>query len=141
MPEKLLVIDDQRSMTKVVGHIAAGLGFEVKAVTDPAQATEVFLEFVPDVVVLDLVMPEVDGIEVLNEILATGVRVPIIVMTDCDVGYLRLAEGVAKFHESDQVSILIKPFRCGDLVRLLQKLPTAIGWGVSGLARSAMSVA
>jgi len=132
MSEKLLVIDDERSMTKVVGHIAAGLGYDVKAVTDPGQATAVFLEFMPDVVVLDLVMPEVDGLEVLNEILATGVRARIIVMADCDVGYLRLAEGVAKFHDSDQVSVLIKPFRCGDLVRLLQKFPTAIGWGASG---------
>jgi CheY-like chemotaxis protein len=40
-----------------IHNIATGLGYEVKAVTDSTQATDAFLELMPEVVVLDLVMP------------------------------------------------------------------------------------
>jgi CheY-like chemotaxis protein len=126
MCKKLLVIDDQTGMTKVVSHIATGLGYEVKAVTDSTQAIDTFLDFMPDVVVLDLVMPKKDGIDVLNEILATGVQSRVIVMTGYGDGYLRLAEGLAKFHDNDRVSVMRKPFRRNDLVDLLDKITDCV---------------
>ena len=122
MSKRLLVVDDQSGMTKVVSHIAVGLGYEVKALTDSTLATEIFLEFMPEVVVLDLVMPEKDGIDVLNEMLATGMQARIIVMTGYGDSYLRLAEGLARFHANNQVSVMRKPFRHDYLADLLQKV-------------------
>jgi len=95
----------------------------VKAINDSAEAIDAFLDFTPEVVVLDLVMPEKDGIDVLNEILATGVQARIIVMSGYGENYLRLAEGLAKFHDNENVSVMRKPFRRDDLVTLLQKVP------------------
>jgi CheY-like chemotaxis protein len=124
MSKNLLVIDDDIGITQVISYIATGLGYEVKAVTDSTLVAGTFLEFKPDVVLLDLVMPEKDGIDVLNEILATGIQSRIIVMTGHGDGYLRLAEGLAKFHGNDPLSVMRKPFRRNDLVSLLEMVPS-----------------
>jgi len=122
MPKKLLIIDDQAGITKVVGLIARQLGLEFKALNSSLTATEEFIEYQPDILMLDMIMPEKDGIDVLNEILLTGIPARIVLTSGYSDAYLRLGEGVAKFHESGQVSVLKKPFRRADLVELLSTL-------------------
>ena len=122
MAKKLLVIDDQTGITKVVELIARQLGLNVRALNSSSQATEVFIAFKPDVLILDMIMPEKDGIDVLNEILLTGIPVKIILTSGFSDSYLRLAEGVARFHDNENVSILRKPFRREELIALLQEL-------------------
>jgi DNA-binding NtrC family response regulator len=58
MAKKLLVIDDQTGITKVVELIARQLGLNVRSVNSSALATETFIEFKPDVLMLDMIMPE-----------------------------------------------------------------------------------
>jgi two-component system, OmpR family, response regulator MtrA len=125
MTKKLLVIDDQTGITKVVELIARQLGLDTKSLNDSSQATEVFIAFKPDIVMLDMIMPEKDGIDVLNEILLTGLPVKVILTSGFSDSYLRLAEGVAKFHDNEHVSILRKPFRREELVTLLKDLTVA----------------
>jgi two-component system response regulator YcbB len=122
MAKKLLVIDDQTGITKVVELIAKQLGLNARSVNSPSQAIDVFLAFKPHVVMLDMIMPEKDGIDVLNEILLTGHPVKIVLTSGFSESYLRLAEGVAKFHENPNVSILRKPFRREELIKLLTEL-------------------
>jgi CheY-like chemotaxis protein len=122
MSKKLLIIDDQVSIAKVVGLIATQLGLQVQALNSSVLATETFVEFRPDIVILDMIMPEKDGIDVLNEILLTGISSRIVLTSGFSNAYLRLAEGVAKFHDSDQVSILKKPFRRDDLIAVLKEV-------------------
>ena len=111
MAKKLLVIDDQTGITKVVELIARQLGLNAKSLNSSSNATEVFIAFKPDVVMLDMIMPEKDGIDVLNEILLTGIPVKVILTSGFSDSYLRLAEGVARFHDNEHVSVLRKPFR------------------------------
>lgn len=119
MAKKLLVIDDQTGITRVIGLVARQLGLNARAVNDPAQATDTFIAFKPDVVMLDMIMPEKDGIDVLNEILLTGIPVKVVLTSGFSDSYLRLAEGLARFHDNDQVTILRKPFRREELVKVL----------------------
>jgi CheY-like chemotaxis protein len=120
MGKRLLIIDDQAGITKVVGLIAEQLGMEFKAINSSVNATETFISFKPDVLMLDMIMPEKDGIDVLNEVLLTGIPTKIVLTSGFSDAYLRLAEGVAKFHDKDQVSILKKPFRRQELIALLE---------------------
>jgi len=120
--KKLLVIDDQTGITKVVELIARQLGLNARSLNSSSQATEEFIAFMPDVVMLDMIMPEKDGIDVLNEILLTGIPVKVILTSGFSDSYLRLAEGVAKFHANENVSILRKPFRREELIALLEQL-------------------
>ncbi len=122
MAKKLLVVDDQTGITKVVELIAKQLGLNTRTLNSSLQATEVFIAFKPDVVMLDMIMPEKDGIDVLNEILLTGHPVKVILTSGFSDAYLRLAESVAKFHDNENVSILRKPFRREELIRLLSDL-------------------
>ena len=119
---KLLIVDDDAGLAKAYARIGTDAGFEVQVVSDPLQATEAFLEFKPDVAMIDMIMPEKDGIDVLNEILLTGLPVKVVLTSGFSDSYLRLAEGVAKFHDNPNVSILRKPFRREELIELLREL-------------------
>jgi DNA-binding NtrC family response regulator len=122
MAKKLLVVDDQSGITKVVEMIARQLGLNARSLNNSAQATETFIAFKPDILMLDMIMPEKDGIDVLNEVLLTGLPVKVVLTSGFSDSYLRLAEGVAKFHENPNVSVLRKPFRREELIDLLTRL-------------------
>jgi CheY-like chemotaxis protein len=122
MTKKLLVIDDQTGITRVVELIARQLGLNVRTLNSSVEATETFIAFQPDVLMLDMIMPEKDGIDVLNEILLTGIPVKVVLTSGFSDSYLRLAEGVARFHDNPDVSVLRKPFRRQELMELLRNL-------------------
>jgi two-component system response regulator MtrA len=122
MRGKLLVIDDQASITKVVDLVASKIGLEVKTVNDPLRALDAYIDFQPDIVILDMIMPEKDGVDVLNEMLLTGIKTRIILTSGFSESYLRLAEGVARFHDNDRIFVLKKPFRRDELVGKLEEL-------------------
>ncbi|MGE0416127.1 MAG: response regulator [Acetobacteraceae bacterium] len=119
------MVDDQVGITRVVNLIARDLGYDVTVLNDSSRAIDTFIEFRPDVVLLDMIMPEKDGIDVLNEILLTGIPCKIVVTSGFSASYLRLAQSVAKFHNSNDISILRKPFRRDDLIAALGSGPGA----------------
>lgn len=122
MPKRLLVVDDQAGMTKVVSLIATQLGLECRTVNDAGRATTEYVEFKPDIVMLDMIMPEKDGIDVLNEILLSGIRSKIVLTSGYTDSFLRLGEELAKFHDAGEITVLRKPFRRDELVGLLRQL-------------------
>src|SRR3954462_6087441 len=119
MPKKLLVIDDEKSITRIVDKIASELGFVVQTLNDATSAYEVFKVFQPDILMLDLMMPDVDGIDVLNQILSAGTGAKLVVMSGYGHSYLHLGKAVAVFHEHPNITTIAKPFRRADLIELL----------------------
>ena len=120
MAKKLLVIDDQAGITKVVEMIARQLGITTRTLNNSSQATETFIAFKPDILILDMIMPEKDGIDLLDEMMLSGLPAKFIVMSGYGDAYLRLAEGVAAFHGAEPPTVLRKPFRREDLEALLR---------------------
>src|SRR5438552_5485716 len=59
---RILVVDDDRDVARLVSTVLEEAGHEVKAITDARQAMDTFHEFHPDLVTLDVLMPAVDGI-------------------------------------------------------------------------------
>lgn len=119
MNRKLLVVDDQDSVTKIVTKVGVQLGYDVRAVTDPTKAFDEFEAFIPDVLIIDLVMPEVDGIDILHKILAIGTSAKIVIMSGFGKSYLRLGQEVGVFHDHPGITTLAKPFRRAELIALL----------------------
>ena len=117
--KKVLVIDDQAGICTVIAQVAADLGLSTRAVKEPLTATDAYIEFAPDVVFLDMVMPEKDGLDVLHEMLLIGLPTKFILMSGYGISYMRLARGVAAFHGAEQPAVLSKPFRRVALVNLL----------------------
>jgi CheY-like chemotaxis protein len=66
--KKIIVAEDDASMAQVVGHKLSINGFNVRHAENGAKALEMFIQDPPDVMLLDLMMPEVDGFEVLEKI-------------------------------------------------------------------------
>jgi two-component system OmpR family response regulator len=119
MSKKLLIVDDQPGSTKVVARVAHWLGLEFKAVHDPHLAVAEFIAFRPDILILDMIMPELDGIEVLNDVLLTGYPTRVVLSSGYGDAYMALAAGVARYHGIATPPMLRKPFRRSELEELL----------------------
>jgi DNA-binding response OmpR family regulator len=119
MKKRILVVDDEKSITAIIDKIASGLGHQVLTLNRPAAALETFDSFRPDILMLDIVMPDVDGIDVLRQVLARETNTRIIIMTGFGDGYLRLGQAVAEFCDHPAIATLGKPFRRIDVVALL----------------------
>lgn len=65
-PYRALIIDDDFSMTMVVESVLRRSGMDTRVVTDPTAALNVLDDFVPDVILLDLHMPGLNGLELLS---------------------------------------------------------------------------
>src|SRR6476659_8107954 len=119
MEKRLLVIDDDGSLTRVVALTADTLGIRTVQVNDPKRALDRFVALRPQVVILDIFMPEQDGIDVLNEILLTGVPTQVVLTTGGGDDPLRLAQDAIRFHGMAEAPVLQKPFRRAELVDVL----------------------
>lgn len=60
--QKVMLVDDDPAVAETVGDLLREQGYTVRSVTDPRKAVATFAEFAPDLVILDVLMPSVDGI-------------------------------------------------------------------------------
>ncbi len=116
MSAKILAVDDDADLLDVVSYVLRRQQLDVVTATDGLQALEVFEREAPDLVILDVNMPGLDGFEVARRIRARS-TVPIIMLTvrneDADVvGALRLG--------ADEY--VTKPFSTSQLVARVQAL-------------------
>lgn len=80
MPTKILVIDDDAAVTDLLSLLLKSQGFEVSATNNSSDGLTMIRELQPDLVVLDLMMPEIDGWEVCRAVRAFS-QVPIIILS------------------------------------------------------------
>ena len=78
---KLLVVDDDPQNLKLIKDVLARQDVEVHTCTEPEKARELFQKVRPRVVLLDIVMPKVNGIDLLKQLIAMDPGVDIILMT------------------------------------------------------------
>jgi two-component system alkaline phosphatase synthesis response regulator PhoP len=79
--KKILVVDDEASIVKLVQFNLEKEGFEVKVAYDGQMALEMIEETQPDLVVLDLMLPKVDGLEVCRRLRQEKKHIPILMLT------------------------------------------------------------
>ena len=80
MGQKILVVDDEPSISEILGIVLRAEGFEPSFCNDGLAAVEVFNRVQPDLVLLDLMLPGRDGIDICRSIRETS-GVPIIMLT------------------------------------------------------------
>ncbi len=83
MPEKILIVDDDLDTLRLVGLLLQRKGYEITAADNGVQAIEKAKHEIPDLILLDVMMPEMDGIEVLKRLRANSETsdIPIIMFT------------------------------------------------------------
>jgi adenylate cyclase len=103
----ILIADDDGGSRKLLRRLLEQDGHAVRAAADGAEALELFAEGGIDIVLLDIVMPELDGISVLERLKATpgGNHVPVIMITAVDE-----TESVVRCIEAGADDYLPKPF-------------------------------
>jgi len=109
----LLVVDDQESNIQVVGAALGKLGFEVLPANGGLQALQRLAVRRPDLILLDLLMPEMDGFEVCRRIRENPgwAEIPIIFLSSADDKSL-----IVRALESGGVHCITKPFNHAELV-------------------------
>jgi len=80
MPGRILVIDDEPQITRVLRAALGAQGFDVRTANDPEEGLQIFHDWTPGLVVTDLMMPGLSGVEVCRAIRAQS-AVPILVLS------------------------------------------------------------
>ena len=83
MPEKILVVEDEQDLRELVGKYFGDMGYQVVVAVDGADAVDLAKEERPQIILLDLRMPELDGLEICKKLKAdaTTRTIPIIIVT------------------------------------------------------------
>ncbi|TFB65416.1 MULTISPECIES: MtrAB system response regulator MtrA [Cryobacterium] len=110
MTARILVIDDDTALSEMIGIVLQGEGFNPGFCADGSLALETFRDEKPDLVLLDLMLPGLDGIEVCRLIRAES-GVPIIMLTARSD-----TTDVVKGLESGADDYMVKPFNPKELV-------------------------
>ena len=125
MTPRVMVVDDDQSLTKLIQSVGAAQGFEVRVVNEARDFKSAYGEFAPAVIALDLVMPEMDGFEVLDYLRRLVCDTPIILLSGADTTYLKMAKELASSNGLKIAGVLSKPFRVSELRRLLAEAVAA----------------
>jgi two-component system, OmpR family, phosphate regulon response regulator OmpR len=81
MKKRILIIDDDIKLQELLTEYLSGFDFEVKALPDGTNSRASAVEFGPDIIILDLMLPGKDGFEILKEIRSADSRFPVIMLT------------------------------------------------------------
>jgi len=106
----VLVVDDDTALAEMLGIVLRGEGFDTSFCADGAQALEAFRSSRPDLVLLDVMLPGKDGIEVCRQIRAES-GVPIVMLT-AKTDTVDVVIGL----ESGADDYVVKPFKPKELV-------------------------
>lgn len=119
----VLIVEDDRRLARAVTISLRARGYEARAATDGSQALVMVKEFMPDIVVLDLGLPDIDGTELIRRLRA-WTDVPIVVLS----GRSESADKVDAL-DLGADDYLTKPFEIDELLARLRALVRRAGSG------------
>jgi two-component system, OmpR family, alkaline phosphatase synthesis response regulator PhoP len=117
LAQKILVVDDEPSVRSLLAEFFTPLGYQVITTDDGDKALELAAREEPDVVLLDVVMPGLDGAEVCKALRASErtAPIPVIMMTG-------FAGAVIDVSQSAPDDLVLKPFLLSDLLKRVRAI-------------------
>ena len=112
---RLLIVDDEPRFGEFVRKVAVEAGFEVEVTTDGYQFQRRYEAFDPTAVIVDLVMPEIEGIELVQWVADHEAPAHLIVVTGYSPEYATLAKMLGEAKGLPSVATLIKPVKVARL--------------------------
>lgn len=116
--KKILVVDDEKAMTKALTLKLTAKGYAVRTASRGVEALVLLKKEPFDLVLLDIIMPTVDGFMVLEEMKKNGIKTPVIILSSLEQEEDKKrakALGVREFFTKSSTSLL-------DLVEYVQKI-------------------
>ena len=123
--KRLLIVDDEPAFGDFVRQVALNLGYAVQVVTDGKACQECYANFQPTTIMLDMVMPDMDGNELLLWLVQQGYSADLVITTGYNPDYASDAKTLAEFNGLRSVTTLVKPFSLARLRTLLSDQPQA----------------
>lgn len=118
MKARVLVVDDAIFMRKMISDILEGNGMEVVGEADTgALAVEKYKELKPDLVTMDIIMPEMNGIDAVRQIVASDLQAKIVMCSA--LGQQALVQDALAAGAKD---FLIKPFNPSRVIEVVSKI-------------------
>ena len=113
---RILVIDDEVAVRKVIVRMLTSAGHEVTAAPDGAAGLRLWREAGADLVLTDLHMPEMNGLEVIRALRAAEPTLPVVAMSGTGAAREDLTQAVQQL---GSVGILGKPFSWDELIGVI----------------------
>ncbi len=117
---KILVVDDEEDIRKVVVSVFRSIGHEIIEATDGEEGVQLAISYTPELIISDVTMPKLDGMEMANLLSShPGTsQIPIILLSANRIDSKDQREGLAKGARE----FFIKPFEISDLLAAAEKL-------------------
>ena len=123
MPNRVVVVDDDKEIQEIVMFVLSRNGFDVAVAGNGQQLQEVLTTTTPDLIILDVMMPGIDGYQIFSDLRenAATQHIPVIIMTaHAENIYERISLDLGAAEH------ITKPFHPLDLVGKVQRLLRAI---------------
>ncbi|MDH5183804.1 MAG: response regulator [Gammaproteobacteria bacterium] len=119
MPE-ILLVDDDEGTRSLFSEIAALAGYQIHTASSGAEFFQLYAQRQPDLLILDLVMPNMDGLELMRKLLALDCQLPLLVISGYD--YINEDGLELLSHGLNFKGFIKKPFNVVELRKLLTQV-------------------
>ncbi len=116
---RLLVIDDEPDFAEVVASVGGEMGYSVFHTDSAAEFKRHFAAEPPDVIVLDIVMPKPDGIELMAWLVENGCRARIVICSGYSPSFANAAKVIGEYKGKLTIEVIQKPAKLVDLRKAL----------------------
>lgn len=117
LKRKILVVDDEKDVLEAVRDILEIEGYSVITAEDGKAGTELLRELLPELILTDVVMQDMEGIEFMKAVHRQNKEIPIVVMSGHPVG--------TKFFKAAELfgakATLLKPFSKSELLQVIER--------------------
>lgn len=120
-PSHVMVVDDDKDMLSIFRHILGAAGYRTTLLDDPLAFEETFDADRPDILILDVVMPWRDGIEIARSLEDTNPSLPIIIASGFGSPYTSAVSKLANLEGGRLVLTIKKPFTKAQLLDALSR--------------------
>ncbi len=116
--QKILVVEDEESLLKLESILLTSKGYDVRGVINGQHALDAMQEYFPDLVLLDIMLPEIDGFEVCRRIKSNPATkdIPVIMLTA-----KKSREDMARGEEVGADWYITKPFKSAMVIETIQR--------------------
>ncbi|MEE9160099.1 MAG: EAL domain-containing response regulator [Gammaproteobacteria bacterium] len=118
---RVLIMDDDPRVCRLFKRVAEGLAFEAFAIDNSSQFESAYVGFEPDIILLDLQMPGLDGVELIRYLVGQRTRAAVILVSGVDKSVIETTSRLGKSLGLNIVGSLIKPINVDDIKTLLRE--------------------
>jgi two-component system chemotaxis response regulator CheB len=120
--DRLLAVDDSADSADLVARIAAKCGYDAQAVCDPTSVRALVTSWKPEILTLDLCMPDADGLDLLSMLEETRFPGQLVIISGQDGWFRKAASRLAETRGLKVVDDMQKPVDIAALRQLLSRL-------------------